>query len=99
MIQNKTGDIVANITCYTFRSDELFLSVGMQRIVDGEMKATTLLTLYRLTRDEIAHVNHVAEFADIIISPTSFTLCVMSTCSSLVIVPSSFHSGILSLKS
>ena len=37
----------------------------MQRIVDGEMKTTTLLTLYRLTRDEIAHVNHVAEFADI----------------------------------
>ena len=51
MIQNKIGDIVANITYYTFRSDELFLSVGMQRIVDGEMKTTTLLTLYRLTRD------------------------------------------------
>ena len=51
MLLNKIGDIVANITYYTFRSEELFLPVGMQRIVDGEMKTTTLLTLYRLTRD------------------------------------------------
>ena len=96
----------------------LFLVVGVMWVVCSEVQTTTLLALQRPTSDEITHVDHVAQFADVATGLdafeqafrllvkhiqtvpgwlTSLTDCVMSTFSSLVIVPSSFHSGTRSL--
>lgn len=43
----------------------LLLVVSMKRIVDGEMQTTTLLALYSLTGDEVAHVYHIAQLAQL----------------------------------
>ena len=43
----------------------LFLVVGVMRVVCSEVQTTTLLALQRPTSDEITHVDHVAQFADV----------------------------------
>ena len=44
----------------------LFLVVGVDGVVGGEVEATALLALEGEAGDEIAHVDHVAEFADVL---------------------------------
>lgn len=44
---------------------ELLLVVRMQRIVGGVVQSAALLALDSLTCDEVAHVNHVAQLADV----------------------------------
>ena len=44
----------------------LFLVVSVNRVVDGIVKATALLALNSHTGDEITHVNHVAELAELL---------------------------------
>lgn len=39
--------------------------VGMVRIVDGVVQAAAFLALHGLLRDEVAHVDHVAQFAQL----------------------------------
>ena len=44
----------------------LFLVVGVDGVVGGEVEATALLAFKGEAGDEIAHVDHVAEFADVL---------------------------------
>ena len=43
----------------------LFLVVGVFGVVDGVVQSAALLALDGLARDEIAHVDHVAQFAEV----------------------------------
>ena len=43
----------------------LILVVSVLRIVNGVVKTAALFAFKRLTRDEIAHVDHVAKFANV----------------------------------
>ena len=44
----------------------LFLVVGVDGVVGGEVEAAALLALEGEAGDEITHVDHVAEFADVL---------------------------------
>ena len=44
----------------------LFFVVGVDGVVGGEVEATALLAFKGEAGDEIAHVDHVAEFADVL---------------------------------
>ena len=44
----------------------LFLVVGVDGVVGGEVEATALLAFKGEAGEEIAHVDHVAEFADVL---------------------------------
>ena len=44
----------------------LFLVVGVDGVVGGEVETAALLALEGEAGDEIAHVDHVAEFADVL---------------------------------
>ena len=44
----------------------LFLVVSVDRVVGGEVEAATLLTLQGPAGDEITHIDHVAQFADVL---------------------------------
>ena len=44
----------------------LFLIVGVEGIVSSEVKPSALLALQSPTSDEIAHIDHIAQLADIL---------------------------------
>ena len=44
----------------------LFFVVGVDGVVGGEVEATALLAFKGEAGDEIAHVDHIAEFADVL---------------------------------
>ena len=74
----------------------LLLVVSMKRIVDGEMQTTTLLALYCLTCDEVAHVYHVSKFTDILarLHPLEERLCLFIE--QVETVPCTFQSEVTS---
>ena len=49
-----------------FYSLFIFLVVSMNRVVDGVVETTALLALYCHAGDEITHVDHVAELAELL---------------------------------
>ena len=44
----------------------LFLVVSVDGVVDGVMEAAALLTFEGPAGDEVAHIDHIAQFADIL---------------------------------
>ena len=44
----------------------LFLVVGVDRIVDGVVESAALLTFEGPAGDEVAHIDHIAQLADIL---------------------------------
>ena len=63
-VQKSASESNHNSTFYTLHSP-LFI-IRMHRIVGGEVQSAALFALYGPASDEVAHVDHVSKFADIL---------------------------------